>query len=141
MLVPYPKLRPTEAEHDYEVNTLSENSRRADNSDLRAFRVFVAERESTLVNTPEKATFCALSAVPQRHGQSPATQLNIATINRRWTFLRHHLIPSLCDPEIEVKYRHVIAGMRRKMDAGLVRGKKTTRSRPVRRHHRTVDRH
>ena len=50
--------------------------------------------------------------------------LTIATINRRWAFLRHHLIPTLSEAEMEIKYRHVIAGMRPKLDAGLIRGKK-----------------
>ena len=119
----YPTLMQKETQqlHDYELSALSTNSRRAYASDLKAFVLYLAEREPALVRTPEKASYvhCLLflnSMVNQG--------LTIATINRRWAFLRHHLIPRLSDPEVEIKYRHVIAGMRRQLDAGLVRGKK-----------------
>ena len=90
-------------------------------SDLNAFTRFLAEREPTLVATPEKASFVHCLLFLNNMANSGLT---IATINRRWAFLRHHLIPALSDPEVEIKYRHVIAGMRRKLDAGLIRGKK-----------------
>jgi integrase len=119
----YPKLKQEEAQqlHDYELNALSNNSRRAYASDLKCFITFLAEREPALVRTPEKASYIhCLLFLNDMVNQG----LTIATINRRWAFLRHHLIPKLSDPEVEIKYRHVIAGMRRKLDAGLVRGKK-----------------
>ena len=119
----YPKLLQKEAQqlHDYELHALSTNSRRAYESDFKAFTAFLASREPFLVRTPEKASYVhCLLFLNDMVNQG----LTIATINRRWAFLRHHLIPRLSDPEVEIKYRHVIAGMRRKLDAGLIRGKK-----------------
>ena len=121
--VRYPELKEREIEqlHEFEVNALSANSRRAYTSDLNAFTRFLAEREPALVATPEKASFVHCLLFLNHMANSGLT---IATINRRWAFLRHHLIPTLSNPEVEIKYRHVIAGMRRKLDAGLIRGKK-----------------
>ena len=119
----YPKLRQGEAErlHEFERNALSANSIKAYTHDLRAFTKFLADREPSLVTTPEKASYvhCLLFLTNMAE-----RGLALATINRRWAFLRRHLVPALCDPQVEEKYRHVIAGMRRKLDKGLVRGKK-----------------
>ena len=123
MAIVFPRLNPAEVQqlHEYEQNALSQNSRRAYASDLKVFTSFLAARGPSLVAEPKHASFvhCLLFL------NDMANQgLTIATINRRWAFLRHHLIPTLADPEVEIQYRHVIAGMRRKLEAGLHRGKK-----------------
>jgi integrase len=119
----YPGLRADEAKqlHGFELCALSENSRKAYTSDFRCFTEFLKQREPSLARTPEKAPvqLCLLFLMDMAN-----RGLSIATINRRWAFLRHHLIPALSAPETEHKYRHVIAGMRRRLDAGLIRGKK-----------------
>ena len=119
----YPKLERREVEqlHQFEQNALSKNSIRAYTQDLKAFTAFLAKREPSLVATPERASYvhCLLFL-----NHMAERGMALATINRRWAFLRRHLIPSLCDPEIEKRYRHVIAGLRRKLDSGLARGKK-----------------
>ena len=120
--------------YEYEQNTLSQNSCRAYANDLKVFTSFIATREPSLFAEPKNASFvdCLwfLNGMANK-GLTVATHAlqedrrKKATINRHWAYLRHHLIPTLADPEVEIQYRHVIACMRRKLQAGLSRGKKS----------------
>ena len=128
--VVYPELKQEEykALHEYELNSLSDNSRKAYGSDLRAFVAFLQRREPSIAQCPEKASFvhCLLflSDMADR-------QLSIKTIMRRWTFLKFHLIPSLGEREMQIKYEHVIKGLKKKLDDGQQKGKRPLREEMV----------
>jgi integrase len=49
---------------------------------------------------------------------------SLSTINRRWSYLRAHLIPALSRMEIHEQYQQILAGIRRKLDDGQMRGKR-----------------
>ena len=48
----------------------------------------------------------------------------LSTINRRWSYLRAHLIPDLSRKEIHDQYQQILAGIRRELDNGEIKGKR-----------------
>ncbi|MGI0134423.1 MAG: tyrosine-type recombinase/integrase, partial [Candidatus Micrarchaeaceae archaeon] len=48
----------------------------------------------------------------------------LSTINRRWSYLRSHLIPDLSRKEIHDEYQQILAGIRKQMNDGQMKGKK-----------------
>ena len=48
----------------------------------------------------------------------------LSTINRRWSYLRAHLIPALSAKEIHEQYHQILAGIRKQLDDGQVKGKR-----------------
>jgi integrase len=124
MDVVYPELKEEESRtlHEYELNSLSENSRQAYSSDLRAFVAFLERREPSIAQTPERASYvhCLLFLTDMAERQ----HLSLNTIMRRWSFLKFHLIPSLGERAIQMEYEHVIKGLKKKLDDGQQKGKR-----------------
>jgi integrase len=54
----------------------------------------------------------------------------LSTINRRWSYLRAHLLPDLSRKEIHDEYQQILAGIRKQLDDGQMKGK-----RPLLMHH------
>ena len=48
----------------------------------------------------------------------------LSTINRRWSYLRAHLIPDLSRMEIHDEYQQILAGIRKQLDDGQMKGKR-----------------
>jgi len=48
----------------------------------------------------------------------------LSTINRRWSYLRSHLIPDLSRKEIHDEYQQILGGIRRQMNDGQLKGKR-----------------
>ena len=48
----------------------------------------------------------------------------LSTINRRWSYLRAHLIPDLTRKEIQDEYQQILAGIRKQLNDGQMKGKK-----------------
>ncbi len=48
----------------------------------------------------------------------------LSTINRRWSYLRAHLLPDLSRKEIHDEYQQILAGIRKQLNDGQVRGKR-----------------
>ena len=48
----------------------------------------------------------------------------ISTVNRRWSYLRAHLIPDLSRKEIHDEYQQILAGIRKQLNDGRMKGKR-----------------
>ena len=48
----------------------------------------------------------------------------LSTINRRWSYLRAHLLPDLSRKEIHEQYQQILAGIRKQLDDGQLKGKR-----------------
>ena len=48
----------------------------------------------------------------------------LSTINRRWSYLRAHLLPDLSRKEIHDQYQQILAGIRKQLDDGQLKGKR-----------------
>ena len=48
----------------------------------------------------------------------------LSTINRRWSYLRAHLLPDLSRKEIHDQYQEILAGIRKQLDDGQLKGKR-----------------
>ena len=48
----------------------------------------------------------------------------LSTINRRWSYLRAHLMPDLSRKEIHDEYQQILAGIRKQLDDGQMKGKR-----------------
>ena len=48
----------------------------------------------------------------------------LSTINRRWSYLRAHLLPDLSRKEIHDQYQQILAGIRKQLDDGQMKGKR-----------------
>jgi integrase len=48
----------------------------------------------------------------------------LSTINRRWSYLRSHLLPDLSRKEIHDEYQQILAGIRTQLNNGQMKGKR-----------------
>ena len=48
----------------------------------------------------------------------------LSTINRRWSYLRAHLLPELSRKNIHDQYQQILAGIRKQLDDGQMKGKR-----------------
>jgi len=48
----------------------------------------------------------------------------LSTINRRWSYLRAHLLPDLSRKEVHDQYQQILAGIRKQLDDGQLKGKR-----------------
>ncbi len=48
----------------------------------------------------------------------------LSTINRRWSYLRAHLVPALSSKQIHEQYHQILTGIRRQLDDGQLKGKR-----------------
>ena len=93
--------------HQHELDSLSANSVRTYTSDLRVFTAWMREHYPEVVDL-------RLSTWPQigLWMQSMADNgISEATIKRRLSFLRSHLVPSLKTPEVELQYQKAFKGL------------------------------
>jgi integrase len=106
--------------HEHELNSLAKNSVRTYSSDLRVFTAWMKERYPEVVDL-------RLSTWPQigLWMQSMADEgLSEATIKRRLSFLRSHLVPSLKTPEVELQYQKAFKGLVKSTHTDEQKGKK-----------------
>ena len=106
--------------HQHELNSLSRNSVRTYSSDLRVFTAWMKERY------PEVADL-RLSTWPQigLWLQSMANAgISEATVKRRLSFLRSHLVPSLKTPEVELQYQKAFKGLVKSTHTDEPKGKR-----------------
>jgi len=106
--------------HQHELNSLSKNSVRTYTSDLRVFTAWMKE------HYPEVDDL-RLSTWPQigLWMQSMADDgISEATIKRRLSFLRSHLVPSLKLPEVELQYQKAFKGLVKSSHTDEPKGKR-----------------
>ena len=106
--------------HQHELDSLSKNSVRTYSSDLRVFTAWMKQHYPAVVDL-------RLSTWPQigLWMQSMADDgISEATIKRRLSFLRSHLVPSLKTPEVELQYQKAFKGLVKSSHTDEPKGKK-----------------
>ena len=48
----------------------------------------------------------------------------LSTIDRRWSYLRAHLLPDLSRKEVQDEYQQILSGIRKQLDDGQMKGKR-----------------
>jgi integrase len=48
----------------------------------------------------------------------------LSTVNRRWSYLRAHLLPDLSRKEVHDEYQQILAGIRKQLNDGQMKGKR-----------------
>lgn len=102
------------------ADSMAESTKKSYHTDLRAFTTWLHEVHPELADCPAQATldvcFDWLKSMESRG-------LALATVRRRWSFLRCHLIPSLNHPEVAELWKQPLKGIVRRMNTGEQRGK------------------
>jgi integrase len=125
-----------EAFRDHAAASFAASTRRNYASDHRCFVSFLQRTFPNTVRLRNPATgeideqlaawTDAISWVQQMQREGK----KLSTINRRWSYLRAHLIPDLSRKEIHDEYQQILAGIRKQLDDGQMKGK-----RPLLMHH------
>ena len=110
--------------------SFSASTRRNYASDHRCFVLFL---EQTYPNTTRLIN-PATSHLDERRSawtdaiswiqQMVQENKKLSTINRRWSYLRAHLIPDLSRKEIHDEYQQILAGIRKQLNDGRMKGKR-----------------
>ena len=121
-----------EALRDHVAASFAPSTRRNYTSDHRCFVSFLQRtypqaarlRNSETGELDERlATWVdAITWVQQNLMQCEHKKLS--TINRRWSYLRAHLLPDLSRKEIHDEYQQILAGIRKQLNDGQMKGKR-----------------
>jgi len=112
------------------ANSFAESTRRNYASDHRCFVSFLKQtypNTTRLINPTtglldeRLATWTDAISWIQQHVRE---NKKLSTINRRWSYLRAHLIPDLSRQEIHDEYQQILAGIRKQLNDGQLKGKK-----------------
>ena len=112
------------------ANSFAESTRRNYASDHRCFVSFLKQTypNTTRLIDPTTgllderlATWTDAISWIQQHVRE---NKKLSTINRRWSYLRAHLIPDLTRKEIHDEYQQILAGIRKQLNDGQMKGKK-----------------
>ena len=119
-----------EAFRNHAAASFAPSTRRNYASDHRCFVLFLQStypRAARLINSETgklderlAAWTDAISWIQQMQREHK----KLSTINRRWSYLRAHLIPDLSRKEIHDQYQQILAGIRRQLDDGQMKGKR-----------------
>lgn len=106
------------------------STRRNYESDHRCFVMFLEQKYPNATRLIDPAT----GVVDERRAawtdailwmqQMAREHKKLSTINRRWSYLRAHLIPDLSRKEIHDEYQQILAGIRKQLNDGQMKGKR-----------------
>jgi integrase len=106
--------------HQHELNSLSTNSVRTYTSDLRVFTAWMKHHYPAVVDL-RMSTWPQIGLWMQSMADDGISE---ATIKRRLSFLRSHLVPSLKTPEVELQYQKAFKGLVKSSHTDEPKGKR-----------------